>query len=231
MSSADRIENAAEWDDTKLAQQVGETVLRAVARDIVLRGEVDGSAVSPEDLRNRARHELLEYVGEGHEFEIVRDQTETILLEARRYAEDDKIDLAFVFYGLFVEHLLNRAIRDRAQQLELSEGETIELLKKSVYDKTGLTWRLLFGANMPERIVADIREIAKKRNAFAHFKWTAEPMALMSHAQITREAEKAVRLAERCAETLHAYIDTLIVAAGSPASAWLAGSDSASERK
>jgi hypothetical protein len=219
-------------EDRELTELIYEGVLRDRAREIVLRGEVDAASIALDELRELAHREIAEALESGDlKIELTIDHSDAILRDARRHADEGHTEYAFVFYGLYVEHLLNRAIRDRAIQLELSESETVEVMKKSLHDKTGISWRLLFGERMPEAIVADIRRLAERRNAFMHYKWKPDPTADMMHEDIQRESAEAVATAERAAEALRAYTDRLVAPPESDAFAWLTRARPADARR
>jgi len=201
-----------------------EAALRAAARDLILAGEVDPTAVSLEELRALAKADLAESLeNDDLQFEMVVDYTDSTLHEARTFVDNGRYEFGFVFYGLHIEHLLNRAIRDRSKQLALSESETVELMKRSLYDKTGLTWKLLFGSDMPLEIAQEIRDTAQRRNQFAHYKWQPNPDQHMPHDLRKSEIERATQAAERGAAQLKEYVDSLVADAATEIHDWING--------
>jgi len=219
-------------EHAEVNRMITESVLRSLAREIVLRGDADPATVTDAELRELAERELVAVFRAGEvDFGLVIDHSDTILRDARRHVDERRFEYAFVYYGLYVEHLLNRAIRDRAVQIDLAESETVDVMKKSIHEKTGLTWRLLFGERMPEAIAADIRELTARRNAFMHYKWKPDPTADMLHDEIEQRTTASIATAERAAEALRAYTDALIAPPESDVFDWLTRSHPAASEK
>ncbi|MFK3835255.1 hypothetical protein [Microbacterium sp. NPDC087868] len=205
-----------------LQEDLVESILRSAARLIILRGDVDAATVTLDELRTLAWREFRTHWASGT-FQVapVVDHSSTILEDARRFAADGNLEYAFVFYGLHLEHLLNRSIRDGGVRRSLSEAETIEVMKRSIYDKTGTLWLLLFEERMPEELSRDIRAVANVRNQFAHYKWTPEQSFELSPDESESRAAAALETAERAALGLQRYADELILPAESEAFDWL----------
>lgn len=200
-----------------------DVVLKAIANDMVLTGEVDPLRITLDELRTLALERLQVHLEDGVEIGMVIDHSSTILAEARSYASDGKEEFAFVFYGLFVEHVLNRAIRDRCVQLGLSEREALDLMRRSVPDKTGLTWRLLFGEDFPASLSSDIKFISERRNSFAHYKWQDHPETHLLPHEIRARREEAKATAERAATTLEKYLRQFFATDEDAIDRWLNG--------
>lgn len=219
---AQLVELLSSQEGRELQQELLESILRSVARTMILRGDVDAATVPLDELRSLAWHEFkaLRTAGAFQTVPVV-DHSSTILEDARKFATDGNLEYAFVFYGLHLEHRLNRAIRDGGIRRSLSEAETVEIMKRSIYDKTGFLWLLLFEERMPEDLSRDIRAVANVRNQFAHYKWTPEQSFELSHDESEKKAVAALETAERAVLGLQCYADELIVPAGSDAFSWL----------
>ncbi|KQR22537.1 hypothetical protein ASF79_09925 [Agreia sp. Leaf335] len=209
-------------------KEIVDAVIRGIAREMILSGEVE-VGVSREELSKAAWRRLIELRETGEfSFSMVVDHTDTILQDARKYVDEGKLEYDFVFYGLYLEHLLNRAIRDRAFQIGLSEAETMEVMKKSLHDKTGVIWLLMFDEQFPESLAADIRATAAERNAFIHYKWKPDPTTDMLYDEIKRLEERSVATAERAALALLDYVDALVIPPDSESFSWLTRSSQSS---
>ncbi|MFC4138306.1 MULTISPECIES: hypothetical protein [unclassified Microbacterium] len=205
-----------------------EGLLRGIARNMILRGAVDAATISLDELRTLAWQEFVDLRDTGElSLEAATDYSASILEDARKFAADGKVEYAFVFYGLYLEHLLNWAVRDGGIRCSLTKPEAIEIMKKSIYDKTGVMWVLLFGEPMPEELARDIRAVANLRNQFTHYKWAPDPDLYRTHDEVERQEREALGTAERAAEGLRRYIDELIAPAESDVFEWLTDSDSA----
>ncbi|WEK14186.1 MAG: hypothetical protein P0Y48_02950 [Candidatus Microbacterium phytovorans] len=223
-SESDSLPTAEEFEvDEGLQRMIVNNVLRGIANEMVLTGEVDPSRLTLDQLLALAFERMKDNLRDGVEFAMVVDHSSTILAEARSYADGGREEFAFVFYGLFIEHVLNRAIRDRSTQLGLSERETVELMRRSVPDKTGLTWKLLFGEDFPALLRSDIRFISERRNSFAHYKWQDHPESHLLPDAIRTRREKAETTAERAASTLEDYVRRLFTTDGDVIDHWLHG--------
>lgn len=209
--------------DQDLQRMILDNVLRGIANEMVLTGEVDPSRLTLDELLALAFAKMKEHLRDGVEFAMVVDHSSTILAEARSYARDGKEEFAFVFYGLFVEHLLNRAIRDRAVQLGLSERETVELMRRSMPDKMGLTWKLLFGEDFPAPLRSDIGFISERRNSFAHYKWQDHPETHLLPNEIRKRREEAEATAERAVASLENHLRQFFATDGDAIDRWLTG--------
>lgn len=211
--------------DPDLQRMILDNVLRGIANEMVLTGEVDASRLTLDELLALAFARMKEHLRDGVEFAMVVDHSSTILAEARSYASDGKEEFAFVFYGLFVEHLLNRAIRDRAVQLGLSERETVELMRRAMPDKMGLTWKLLFGEDFPALLRSDIKFISDRRNSFAHYKWQDHPEKFLLPDEIRKRREEAEATAERAVTTLDEHLRQFFATDGDAIDHWLTGAE------
>ena len=198
-------------------------MLRGIAREFLLSGHVDANTISVAELRKLAWDELRrrQHAGEVIYESLVVDHTASILADAREHAKQGNTEYAFVFYALYVEHILNSAIRDRAFQLKLNEREAIDLMKRSLHEKTGLTWKLLFDEEFPPVIASDIRALASDRNAFAHYKWKPDGRDEMAVNDVKRETEQSLQTAERAAVALRSYVDARIADPDSEISEWI----------
>lgn len=229
--SADQDVKPSETDRSGLGVRLVEEMLRSIGRDMILHGEVDVATTTVEELRERAYRKLAALHKSGNfTFQMTVDHSDTILQDARRYASEDNVEYAFVFYGLAVEHMLNRAIRDRSFQIALTEDETIEVMRKSIHHKTGKGWTVLFGQSMPEGIVVGIRELAARRNEFMHYKWIPDPTVDMLPVDVKRQTAEAIEGAENAASSLREYIDQLLVPQDGEVFEWITRSEASSRR-
>jgi hypothetical protein len=209
-------------DTDKLGRAIADGVLRDLAREMVLRGEIVPESVTAEELKSLAQDRLRKIVESGnYDVALVVDHSESILADARRYADERKVEYAFVFYGLYIEHTLNRAIRDRAFQLNFSEKETIEIMRKPIPDKIGVTWTLLFGSRLPDSLRKDIRSVTERRNSFIHYKWQPDPTADMLPGDLKRKESMAFDAAERASVELTRRVNQLVALEGSDIDGWL----------
>lgn len=212
-------------EERQLQEDIVEAMTRSVAREMVLTGEIDATTVSEDELKALAWERLKDIVTTTQvEFETVVDHSESILSDARGHVSQHKLEYAFVFYGLYIEHLLNRAIRDRGCQLQLSEGEVVDIMKRSIHEKTGVTWLLIFGQRMPQQLIDDIKATTSARNSFAHYKWKPSGDDSLPMDEILRREDVAVARAERAVSELLPYIDNLTFPPESDAHSWLTGS-------
>lgn len=214
--------------DRAFVEDIYKTVVKGIAREMVLSGEADPQKLTVDELRQLAEKELFRRRGAG-ELDLVMtvDHSQSILEDARRFAADGKREYAFVFYALFVEHILNRAVLDRTVELRLAKDESISLMRKSMNDKTGVIWHLLFGEQFPEELSRSIRLLAERRNAFMHYKWGPDPEGDMSPESLRSSHESALQAAEETAVGVEAYVDQLIFAAPH-ISGWLSSNPEAS---
>jgi hypothetical protein len=192
-----------EFED--LAHSVAETFLSEIARRMVLTGEVDPTVTSPSDVHGLAMERLREHFEGGAGFTFTIDHRSSTLEHARSFFLEGRDEYSLVFHGLYIEHTLNLAIRDRAIQLGLAENEAVDLMRRSLHDKTGLTWKLLFDESFPQQLRTDIETVANRRNAFAHYKWQNDPTTKLLPAEVAARRTTAFDAAERAAVELDAY--------------------------
>lgn len=209
----------------ELQEALLESILRSLARTMILRGDVDAT-ISASELRTLAWREFVDLREAGLLQSVpVVDHSNTVLEDARRFAADGKLEYAFVFYGLHLEHRLNRAIREGGVRRSLTEAESVELMKRSIYDKTGVLWILLFDERMPDDLSRDIRAVANVRNQFTHYKWVPDPSFEMTSVANRQKEEAILETAERAVRGLQRYADELIVPSDSDAFSWLTSRD------
>ncbi|PPG02674.1 hypothetical protein C5E06_09480 [Pseudoclavibacter sp. RFBI5] len=220
MTEDEETDPDAELEDVK--GLIASLVIKGIARSMVIQGEVDLDAVSGQDLLDLAKRRLVELVRSGDvDFTMILDHTENILTDARTHAENGKDEYAFVFYALYYEHILNRAIRERAIQLDLSEKEGLELMRRGMPEKLGLTWKLLFGAKFPEELRADILATSRRRNSFIHYKWHADPTLESNLEAEEARRSKSLAAAERAAVDLTDHLNRLLVSPDGDIGKWL----------
>ena len=192
-----------EFED--LAHSVVEMFLTEIARRMVLTGEVDPAVTNPSDVRALAMSRLREHFEAGAGFAFTTDHRSSMLEHARSFSLEGRDEYSLVFYGLYIEHTLNLAIRDRAIQLGLAENEAVDLMRRSLPEKTGLTWKRLFDEDFPQQLRADIVTVANRRNAFAHYKWQNDTTLKLLPAAVAARRKTAFEAAERAAVELDAY--------------------------
>lgn len=188
-----------EFED--LAHSVVETFLSEIARRMVLTGEVDPAVTSPSDVYGLAMSRLSEHFEAGAGFTFTIDHRSSTLEYARNFSLEGRDDYSLVFYGLYIEHTVNLAIRDRAIQLGLTENEAIDLMRRSLPEKTGLTWKRLFDEDFPQQLRADIVTVANRRNAFAHYEWQNDTSLKLLPAAVAARRKTAFDAAERAASS------------------------------
>lgn len=200
-------------DPTPVDLAIGSFVLSRVVREIAMEmiesGQIDpqtSTVAEVEQEATRRAHELL--ASDEFELKVVITHEDDLLNTARDYVRNGRHSYALMFYATYFEHVLNRLMMQKASAVELEDNDSLDLVRKSISDKTGAVWRLLFGSPFPAPLRHAINEIAAVRNAFVHYKWQPIPDEKPSETE-AREAHQV-----EMAEFIVSGLEALSVAVG-----------------
>ena len=106
------------------------------------------------------------------EWKAAASHEETLLSEARRYVTNGHRDLAIMMFATWIEHRLNWFLMSEARRRGFSLKESAKMIQEiNMPQKTGTSWRLLFGESFDAETAKDISAVAGRRNNFVHYKW------------------------------------------------------------
>jgi hypothetical protein len=152
--------------------------LRRIAFQTLVKGLYASGALTDNDIKNedsllKATNKIFEKLKITG---IVHDHTGTLVSQAEFFYKNSKYDYSRIFYATFFEHSTNQIVDVYCENQKLSDNTRIEIIKNvNMYGK--LTWFLEL-ADLPhfnKKYLKIIKNLADERNAFIHFKWTAEP--------------------------------------------------------
>jgi hypothetical protein len=162
----------SELGDVEFPRELAEDLIRAVALSYVAAGQIDPQGKTAEQImREGAARAREDYRDPDFRPTFIIDHHDEILSNARSLGDADRHQFAVVFYAMWIEHWLNWMLAWKAQRLELTSEETIQLLKMNVDQKLGAAWTITFGSSFDRELRNRIKSITDARNGFVHYKW------------------------------------------------------------
>jgi hypothetical protein len=130
------------------------------------------------DIKDSAsiRKALKKIISTGGIGGMVIDHRDTLLKNAEYHLSKNNFDLAKVFYATFFEHFANSIIDIYCYRNKIDEKSKKEIIRCTSLDSK-LSWLLmLFGfPKIKDDYFTIIRKLSDDRNAYIHYKWSANP--------------------------------------------------------
>lgn len=155
-------------------EELAKSLIDSLAASLVAQGRIQPSGMTEAEFQQALTAELRQLVADDVTFSFTLDHQDSLLKEARAFAEASHTDFAIMFYATWIEHWLNWMYVWRAERSGFKKADTVLLIKQPMYQKTGIIWTLTFGAELDVELVDAIRDIASWRNTFVHYKWQPE---------------------------------------------------------
>ena len=156
-------------------QELFTSLLLSIAKDLVGSGRLDPSGMSETEFvaHLAAEVQALRDAGAFEPVTVQISHMESVLKRARASAADGDFNFAVVFYATWVEHWLNSMFAWHAQAVGATDKVIEKLIRELVpfKDKTGSRWRNVFGEPLED--VGLLREVARIRDEFLHYKWNS----------------------------------------------------------
>lgn len=123
---------------------------------------------------------------------ITPDHTETIIEEAKRFAELKKYDNARMFYALYFEHELNGILHKLLARMDVSDSSRKAILRLSFRDKA--TWLMeILGQQSPAKfLLAYVERLSDERNNYVHYKYLGKDIEAEEDLSLIKKAPKMV---------------------------------------
>ena len=152
-----------------------EGLIQSLSAQLVADGLVDPTGLSQREYRIAALTELKRLNDKGVEFNFIIDHKDSVLQQARVFAQDSTPDFALVFYAMWFEHWLNGMYAWQSQRVGAPEEDLLRQLRfGSMKKKMTSGWTSTFREELDASWVEVILEIADHRNAFMHYKWPVQ---------------------------------------------------------
>ncbi|MFE5837188.1 hypothetical protein [Arthrobacter sp. NPDC056493] len=150
---------------------LAKSLIDSLAASLVAEGRIDPRGMTEAEFQLALTTELREIIADGVEFRLIPDHQDSLLKQARAFAEASDIDFAIMFYATWIEHWLNWMYIWQAEQSDLEHSDAMSLIKQPMHHKAGIIWSLTFGQGLDADLLRGIRDVANWRNAFVHYKW------------------------------------------------------------
>lgn len=137
----------------------------------------EGLIVLPDLTDEQVEEELRKHMvnfcrSENFESALTFDHTEKLLDSAKEQRDQHELELACLFYMLWIEHQINLILRIMMRRRKTNEGDAVAAVRRlSIRDKLSWFWKMLDLEPLREEVVADTFIIEEFRNGFVHFKW------------------------------------------------------------
>lgn len=174
-------------------QKLGVLIFEGYYKRFVADGLLDPEGKSGAELKAEFCHQFEKaHKDKSSFYNVITDHTEDLLAAARAHAKRDKCDIACLFYATWLEHWVNRLIKEKAKALG---DESL----KTLIRETGLKAKyqclpaLLGIPRLCDTHVNTALRIAELRNGFVHYKFVPTHVDNLQRElqQWRRELEKA----------------------------------------
>lgn len=166
-------DSASDTSDDYLEYGYMRSMLHDLAEMHILEGKIDPRGKTDEQVLHEShlcltRRESRLFT----DMDVSVSHLETLLNEARRFVDIGKPMLATVMYATWVEHKLNWVLMYIAYERNSEKFEDAKRLVHADFKtKTGPLWVEVAGTELGPDLVAAMRELARRRNDFLHYKW------------------------------------------------------------
>lgn len=182
-------------------RRFADALLQSVSEVLTYNGEIDIQGKSKEEILRATAQFIHDSPRFFEEWMLSPSHQDELLSEARRFAAKGSLDLAIMMFATWIEHQLNYMLMTAARGRGFTLKESGQMIRSlNLSQKTGATWRLLFGENFDIATAKMIGEVAGRRNAFVHYKW---PEARVDDGPPDRDGlPSLIIVAERVVESL-----------------------------
>jgi hypothetical protein len=147
-------------------------LIRSLSAQLVADGLIDPTGLSKGEYEAAALAELKRLREDGFEFNFIVDHKDSVLKQARSFAQAAEADFAIMFYAMWIEHWLNGMYAWKSTRVSAREHDLPSQRRfRSMKDKMTSDWSSTFGEKLDASWVKTMLEIAEHRNAFVHYKW------------------------------------------------------------
>lgn len=184
-------------------------LIRSLSAQLVADGLINPEGLSKREYQIAALTELKQLIQDGTEFNFIVDHKDSVLQQARAFAQESATDFALMFYATWIEHWLNGMYAWQAKRSGTSGEDLLRKLRfGSMNKKMTSDWIATFGEELDTSWVNIMLEIADHRNSFVHYKWPVQDDSDFSNLKDTRS--ELLRKAEWVVDKLRAKEHTMV---------------------
>ncbi|MEW9872569.1 hypothetical protein [Arthrobacter sp. HS15c] len=156
-------------------EELKDAVIHSLSAQLVADGLIDPSGLSKYEYKAAALAALRRLKSEGAEFYLIVDHKDSVLEQAKEFAEAGKADFAIMFYAMWIEHWLNGMYVWKSTSRGAPQEEVVgQLRNSSMKQKLTSKWNTAFGDELPANWVHLMLDIAGHRNDYVHYKWRVQ---------------------------------------------------------
>jgi len=157
--------------DIEFSKKFSREITENIAKELYAIGYLSDS-----DLENRdVLFDKIFKALKNHEISFIVDHTDSIIQQAKSFADRGDFDLSILMFATYFEHSLNAIIAHDLQIKDISNKSKNELIRSvNIAGKCGWLLEVLDLPNLNLRHKKTIIDLSSKRNAYVHYKWNPE---------------------------------------------------------
>jgi len=179
-------------DIEKIKASLGQKIVKGIIEQMYLDGEI-----SLQDLHDPHKvSEILHSMDPMSDaIAISTDHRNSLLDRALTFKKEGKADLAFVFFGTYFEHSINRVIAKTLSQKKFTVKTKNEVIR-SLNISAKFSWflEIMGHPKFNSKHFKTVLKVAEARNAFIHYKFNYEDIEIdkrEGNSQLLEAAHKA----------------------------------------
>jgi hypothetical protein len=189
-----------EFFRTTPGKQLTDCLMESILQTMVQNGEISPKQQTELQLKTEFVRNLRSILESRRPIKLITDYCDSLLVEARRYAREEKFEFAVIFYTMWLEHWVNRFLIMYSSACSLAESEIERLIRTSNLWVKYATWPKFLGLPpIPKRHLDAIHGLAVQRNRLVHYKFDGTE-------NVEGKLENSIAAAEKVVKYLLLYL-------------------------